>query len=157
MPARGRYAPTTPAPTAPPPSEAPVDPALAATLQNINDLRADLDAFNAVAKTEVTTAQKSSLLHHLSVAASGTKPASASVTNLAEHVIAATAGKKTPPAQQTQLARYLHAAFNGSHLTAAQLTMILSDSQKILTSAGASTEDAGSVVADLKAIAAETK
>ena len=154
LPARGRYAAP---PTAAAPSAAPVDPALAATLQNINDLRADLDALNAVTNGEPAAVQKVSLLNHLSAAASGTKPSSASVQKLADHVVAATTSRKTPAAQQTNLARYLHAACNGSHLTAAQLTMILGDAQKIMTTAGASADDAGSVVADLKAIAAESK
>ena len=154
MPARGRYAAP---PAAPAHTGAPMDPALAATLQNINDLRADLDALNTVTNAEPAAAQKVSLLNHLSAAASGTKPPAASVQKLADHVMAATTGRKTPAAQQTKLARYLHAAFNGSHLTAAQLTMILDDAQKIMTSAGASADDAGSVVADLKAVAAETK
>ena len=141
----------------PPASAAPMDPALAATLQNVADLRADVAAFNAATNAEPDTVQKISLLNNLSAAAQGTKPASGLVKKLADDLIAAASGKKIPAAQQTKLARDVHALFNSSHLTSAQQQMLGDDAQKILTSAGASADDAASVVADLKAIAAATK
>jgi hypothetical protein len=143
--------------TPPPASAAPMDPALAATLQNVADLRADVAAFNAATNAEPDTVQKISLLNNLSAAAQGTKPASGLVKKLADDLIAAASGKKIPAAQQTKLARDVHALFNSSHLTSAQQQMLGDDAQKILTSAGASADDAASVVADLKAIAAATK
>ena len=143
--------------TPPPASAAPMDQALAATLQNVADLRADVAAFNAATNAEPDTVQKISLLNNLSAAAQGTKPASGLVKKLADDLIAAASGKKIPAAQQTKLARDVHALFNSSHLTSAQQQMLGDDAQKILTSAGASADDAASVVADLKAIAAATK
>jgi hypothetical protein len=143
--------------TPPPASAPPMDPALAATLQNVANLRADVAAFNAATNAEPDAVQKISLLNNLSAAAQGTKPASDLVKKLADDLITAASGKKIPSAQQTKLARDVHALFNSSHLTSAQQQMLGDDAQKILISAGASPDDAAGVAADLKAIAAATK
>jgi hypothetical protein len=141
----------------PTPNAPPMDPALAAAWQNVANLRADVAAFNSATNAPPDSAQKISLLNHLAAAAQGTKPPLADIKKLAAHLLTATAGKQIPAAQQTMLAREVHAAFNGSHLTDAQLQPLLDDTQKILTNAGASPDDAANVIADLKAIAAETK
>jgi len=139
------------------PNAPPTDPALAAAWQNVANLRADVAAFNAATNAPPDSAQKISLLNHLAAAAQGTKPPLTDIKKLAAHLLTATVGKPIPAAQQTQLAREIHAAFNGSHLTDVQLQPMLDDVQKILTSAGTSPDDAANVIADLKAIVAETK
>ena len=139
------------------PNAPPMDPALAAAWQNVANLRADVATFNAATNAPPDSAQKISLLNHLAAAAQGTKPPLADIKKLAAHLLTATAGKPIPAMQQTQLAREVHAAFNGSHLTDAQLQPMLDDVQKILTNAGASPDDVANVIADLKAIVAETK
>ena len=140
-----------------PPQAAPVDPVLAATLQNIASLRADFAALNNATGAKADSTQKVSLLNNLSAAAQGSKPASASVQKLAGHLTSAVLGKKILPAQQTKFARDIHAIFNSSHLSAAQQQTILDDVKKILEGGGASSEDMASVMADLQQIASETK
>lgn len=134
----------------------PISPALAATMQNIAGLRADF-AVLAAGDAAAAGEQKVSLLNHLAAAAQGTKASTANVRKLADDFMKALAGHKkiTPDAQK--LASAVHALFNGVHLTEAQQTATLNAVEKMLTEAGASTEDAAIVVADLKAVAAETK
>jgi hypothetical protein len=134
-----------------------MDPALAATLQNIADLRGNLVILITSTNAELTAPQKMSLLNNLSAAAQGTKPAAADVKKLAEHLITAATGKKIPAAAQTTLARNIHAIFNSSHLSATQQQMMFDSVQKILTDAGTSLDGALNVVADLKSIAAAAK
>lgn len=146
-------------PAAPPaPSAPPMDPALAATLQNIADLRADLDALAQAADAPAAADQRAALLTHLSAAAAHDKKApAASVKTLASHLIIAVSGKKNLAAQNTTLARDLHALFNGGHLSATQTQSLLDGVKKILTGAGIPPDGADNVVADLKQIAAETQ
>lgn len=133
-----------------------VDPALAATMQNINGLSADFATLGTVAKPDAT--QKVSLLNNLTQAAAGKKASTDSVKHLAEDLTTAVSGKtKITSAQQKQLASIVHAAFNGAHLTDAQSEKAFAAASKILTDAGASLDDATNVVTDLKKIAAETK
>ena len=144
------------APAAPAVSAAPVNPLLAATLQNIADLRADLAAFNADPSAGSDAAQKMSLLNHLSAAAQGTKPATTNVKKFADDLISALRGKKLTAVQAQKLSRAVHAVFNGAHLTATQQKTMADDAGKILTAAGAAPGNVSSVTADLKAMAAET-
>jgi hypothetical protein len=139
------------------PAPAPMDPALQATLQNIGDLQVNFATFiNADGQPD--PAQKTSLLNNLSHAAQGTKSSTASVKKLAADLAPALAQrKKLTAVQQKKLAVDVHALFNSSHLSAAQQKMMFDDVQKILTEAGASPDDTGNVVADLKKIAEETK
>jgi hypothetical protein len=154
--ARQGIAPAQPNQPAPPPA-APIDPVLAATLQNIASLRADFAALNVATGAKVDATQKVSLLNNLSAAAQGSKPASASVQKLAGHLTTATLGRKTLPAQQAKLARDIHAIFNSSHLAAAQQQAVFDDVKKVLEGGGAATEDAANVIADLQQIAGETR
>jgi hypothetical protein len=141
------------APTAPP-----MDPALAATLNNIADLKADLDALNQAADAAAGAELRVSLLNHLSSAAgTGKKAATASIKKLADHLIAAASGRKNLAAQNPKLARSLHALFNGAHLSATQPETLLTGVKKALTEAGVPAEDADNLVADLKQIVAETQ
>lgn len=155
-----RAAGTSDAPAANQPSSSapqqPTDPALAATLKNIADLRADFAAIGAAADVSAAADQKISLLNHLSAAAQGTKASSASVRKLADDLIAALAGKRKI-AGDPKLAREIHALFNGAHVSAEQLETLLTDVKKILADAGVTTEAADQVADDLKAVAAETK
>src|SRR5438128_11369499 len=76
---QGQPAPAKPAPSSPSPaspSPAPVDPVLAATLQNIADLRHDFDALGAGFGPK-------SLTNDLATAAAGTKASSESIAKLA--------------------------------------------------------------------------
>ena len=146
-------------PTPPPSTQKnqPVDPALQATLLNIENLRSDLLSIGNVPATNVLDTQKSSLTNHLAQAAQGAKPQPASVSKLAEDLTAAVAGNAKLHASHPKLAQYVHAAFNGQHLTATQQQMILDSVQKILKDGGATDEETANVVGDLKTIASETK
>ena len=139
------------------PAAPPMDPALAATLQNLTDLRADLDALNQAADVQAGADQRSSLMTHLSAAAQKTKAASTSIKKLAGHLITAASGRKALKPQNARLAQDIHALFNGSHIAAAQQQTLLDGVQKILTEAGTPTADVDNVVSDLKQIAGETQ
>ena len=140
------------------PGAAPVNPALQATLSNINSLQADFKTIGATAGSAADPSQKVSLLNDLSSAAQGNKASSDSIKKLADDLLAAVAGKtQISVAQQTRLARDIHAIFNSSHLTDAQQQLMFDDAQKILTDAGVSLDNAVDVVVDLKTISAETK
>jgi hypothetical protein len=142
-----------------PATAAPVDPALQATLNNINSLQSDFSAAANATANKPDPAQKVALMNNLSHAAQGEKKASAdSVKKLADDLLTAMAGKKKLAAvQQTKLAREVHALFNSAHLSPAQQQLLLTDVQKILTDGGASLDEAVNVVTDLKAVVAETK
>jgi len=138
-------------------SAAPMDPALQATLKNVAGLQTDF-AHLVVAGDKVGAEQKNALLNDLSQAAQGTKASTDSVKKVADDLLTAVAGKtRLTAVEQTKLARDVHALFNSSHLSAAQQQMLLKDTQKILTDAGASLDAAVDVVTDLKAVVAQTK
>jgi hypothetical protein len=122
-----------PTPVAPPQNNpnTPPDPALQATLQNIESLHTDFAA--------IGNAQP------------------ASISKLADDLTAAIAGKEKLRAPQPKLAQFVHAIFNSSHLTTAQQQMIFNGVQKILTDGGASPDETANVVNDIKTIASETK
>jgi hypothetical protein len=148
-----------PQPAAPPqnnPNPAP-DPALQATLLNIESLRTDFAAIGNADAASSLTVHKQSLTNDLAIAAQGAKPLPASISRLADDLITAIAGKEKLRAPQPKLAQYVHAIFNSAHLTAAQQQMIFSGVQKILTDGGASPDEATNVVNDIKTIASETK
>ena len=117
-------------PSAPQNSAPAVDPALAATLQNIENLRADIAAFNRATDAKPDPDQRAALLTDLSAAAQGAKASRDSVKALADHLIITTLGKKAMAPQQLKLARSLHALFNRSHLTATQAETVLADVKK---------------------------
>ncbi len=135
----------------------PPDPALQATLQNIESLRNDFIAIGSAVPAAPLTAQKQSLTNDLAIAAQGAKPQPASISKLAEDLTTAIAGKERLRAPQPKLAQYVHAIFNSSHLTTAQQQMIFDGVQKILTDGGASPDETANVVSDIKTIASETK
>lgn len=135
----------------------PTDPALAATRQNIADLRTDLDALARSANAQAGAEQRIALLNHLSAAAQGKKAEPASVRKIAGRLIRAASGNKDLSAHNTQFASDLHALFNSAHLSAAQTAALLGEVKKILTDAGVLADDADYVVNDLKQIAAETQ
>ena len=140
------------------PQAPPTDPALLATLQNIADLRADLDAINQAADAQAGADQRASLMTHLSAAAAHDKKAvTASLKKLAGHLITATSGNKKLTAQNAKLARSFHAVFNAAHLSTTQIQTLLDDVEKILTGGGVADGDAKTIVADLKQIATETQ
>jgi hypothetical protein len=140
------------------PAAPPMDPALAATLQNIADLRADLDALSQAADAQAGADQRSSLMTHLSAAAAHDKKASpASIKKLSGHLITNLSGKKNLTAQNARLAQNLHALFNGAHLSATQQQTALDAVKTILTDAGIPADDADNLVGDLKQIATETQ
>jgi hypothetical protein len=148
-----------PPPAAPPqnnPNPQP-DPALQATLQNIDSLRKDFTAVGGAADAASLATRKQSLTNDLAAAAQGAKPQPASVSKLADDLATAFAGKEKLRAPQTKLAQYVHAVFNSSHLTTAQQQMIFDGVQKTLTDGGASPDETANVVSDIKTIASETK
>lgn len=148
------------APSAPAsPAPAPMDPALKATLGNINSLKTDIGNFNSANPGQVDSSGRIALLNDLSAAGQGpNKPTADTVKKLADDLIKAVSGnKKLTAAQQTQLGRNIHALCNSSHLTDAQQTMLLDGVQKVLTDAGISLDNAVDVVTDLKQIASQSK
>jgi hypothetical protein len=147
-------------PPAPPPQNnpnPPANPALQATLQNIESLRNDFAAIGKADTIASLTVQKQSLTNDLAIAAQGAKPQPASISKLADDLTTAIAGKEKLRAPQPKLAQFVHAIFNSAHLTTAQQQMIFSGVQKILTDGGASPDETASVVGDIKTIASETK
>jgi hypothetical protein len=144
---------TQPAPAPPqytPPPAQP-DPALQATLRNINNLRVDFEDLDS---NQTNTLP---LIKDLTEAAQSTKPSPASVTKLTQDLAPVVAGNKQMHAQQQKLAQYVHAMFNGSHLSPAQQQMVLDAIKKILTSGGVPADDVAKVISDLKTIGTETK
>ncbi len=135
----------------------PPDPALQATLHNIESLRNDFTAIGSAAPAAPLTTQKQSLTNDLAIAAQGAKPQAASISKLADDLATAIAGKEKLRAPQPKLAQFIHAIFNSLHLTTAQQQMIFDGVQKILTDGGASPDEAANVVSDIKTIASETK
>ena len=142
-----------------PAAPAPMDPALKATLSNINSLKADIGAYNSVDAGQADSSQRVAMLNDLSAAGQGPNKATPdAIKKLATDLITAVSGnKKLTAAQQTQLGRDIHALFNSSHLTDAQQKTLLDGAQKILTDAGISLDNAVDVVTDLKEIASQTK
>ena len=142
-----------------PAAPAPMDPALKATLSNINSLKADIGAYNGVDAGQADSGQRITLLNDLSAAGQGPNKATPdAIKKLASDLITAVSGnKKLTAVQQTQLGRDIHALFNSSHLTDAQQKTLLDGAQKILTDAGISLDNAVDVVTDLKEIASQTK
>jgi hypothetical protein len=134
-----------------------VDPALAATMQNVSSLQTDIAALNSAPDAGSAADQKIALLNDLSTAGTGTKPAADSVKALVKDLLPALAGKKLAADKQTALARDLHAIFNSSRLTAAQLPAVFDNVQKIFTDAGVAGDATINVITDLKKIADETK
>lgn len=145
-----------PAPT-PTPAAPAANPALAATLQNISNLGADIAAFGSSTNAAAIPARKESLLKDLAAAAAGQKPAQASVQKLADDLVNATGGKQKLITQQTRLGRDIHAIFNSSHLTTGQQFSMVDDIQKTLIENGADSDATSKVLDDLRAIEAETK
>jgi hypothetical protein len=138
-----------PAPVPPPPS-----PALQATLQNITGLRAD---FDSLVSSTTNSANSPSLINDLTAAAQGKKPSPDAISKLAKDLTAILAGNDKLRAQPQKLAPWVHAVFNGSHLTPAQQQMIHDGVQKIFADAAVPTDEAASVINDLKTIATETQ
>jgi len=139
--------------TAPPaqPAPQPMDPVLAATLQNIASLKTDL------ASLSTNAPPAAALTNDLMAAATGTKPSADTIGKLAGDLQTAVAGNPGLKVYYPKLAQYLHAAANGAHLTPAQFQTISDDLQQILENGGASYEAATYVANDLKALDRETK
>ena len=147
-----------PPPAAPPQNNPPpTDPALQATLRNIESLRTDFAAIGNADAASSLTVHKQLLTNDLAIAAQGAKPLPASISKLADDLTTAIAGKEKLRAPQPKLAQFIHAIFNSAHLTAAQQQMIFNGVQKILTDGGASPDETANVVNDIKTIASETK
>lgn len=139
------------------PQAPPTDPALAATLKNVADLRADIAALVKADDATAAADQRMPLLNHLSAAAQGTKASAASVKKLAGDLIAAVSAKAKLTGKEVKLARGIHALFNGAHLSATQQQTLLGGIKKTLTEAGVADDDADKVTEDLTTVAAETK
>jgi hypothetical protein len=137
-----------PAPAQNPP---PMDPALAATLQNIANLRSDFDGL----KTNV--APDRSFTNDLASAAKETKASAASISKLADDLQAAIAGNDKLRPKHQKLAQDIHAIFNGAHLSSEQVQMVYDDVQKILQDGGTPDDFTANLLDDIKEIAKETK
>jgi hypothetical protein len=140
-----------------PQNNAAADPALQATLQNIQSLRVDFASITAVTNGSLTDLQRQSLTNDLATAAQGTRAAPADVDKLADDLTSAMSGNRKLRPQEQKLAQYVHAVFNTAHLTPAQEQMIYTDTQRTLVNSGVLPEDATNLVSDIKAVADETR
>ena len=147
----GQPVPSRAAQPAAQPAPAPPNPALMAMQVNISNLAADL------ATLQADPSKKQPLINDLNAAALGASPSKASLGRLAGDFTTALTGKSLSAEQRTKLAQYLRAVSNSSHLSPAQQRTVLDDAQKILQAGGVSADDSAKVIADFKAIAAETK
>jgi hypothetical protein len=129
----------------------PMDPALAATLQNIANLRSDFDGL----KTNV--APERSFTNDLASAAKETKASETSVSKLADDLQTAIAGNEKLRPKHQKLAQDIHAIFNGAHLSADQELTVFDDVQKILQDGGTPSDETAALLDDIKKIARETK
>jgi len=135
---------------APQPAQ-PMDPALAATLQNIAHLRADLVNLS----TNATPGE--ALTNDLMTASTGTKPSADTVAKVISDLQAVVKDKPSLRGHYQTIAQYLHASANGAHLTPAQFQMISDNLEKILEDAGAPYSATEDLLDDLKHLARETK
>jgi len=138
--------------SAPPPQAAqPMDPALAATLQNIAHLRADLIDLS----TNATVSE--ALTNDLISAATGTKPSADTVAKVIGDLQAVLKDKPALRGHFQQFAQYLHASANGAHLNPAQFAMISDNLEKILEDGGAPYAATEDLLDDLKHLERETQ
>ena len=128
----------------------PMDPVLAATLQNIANLRADLAKLG-------TNPPPAALTNDLMAAATGTKAQPDTIAKLIGDLQTAIANKPALRPHFQKLAQSLHAAANGAHLTPVQCQAISDDVEKTLGNGGSSYEATTQVIQDLKALVKETK
>jgi len=138
----------------PPPAAAQPDPVLAATLQNITNLQADL------AMLQTDPGRKQPLINDLNAAAAGQRPSNESVSRLVDDLAPVLSGKTLPPDQLRKIAQALHAFCNSSHLSEAQQRTLLTDTAKNLQAPGSTPADdprLAKLEADLRAIIAATK
>ena len=142
---------SNPAPAPAPAQPPPTDPALQATLQNIDSLQSDF----ANVSSNPTNTQP--LVGDLTAAAQGSKPSAQSTSQLANDLANALSGNDKLRAHYQPLARYVHAVFNGSHLAATQQQMILDGTQKIMDDSAVSTDASAKIIGDMKTIATETQ
>jgi len=129
----------------------PMDPVLAATLQNVASLAADLG------KLDPNTPPAAAITNDLISAANGNKASAATIAKLVGDLQAAVGGKAAMRPSLKKLAQYLHALSNGAHLTPAQFQMISDNVEQILENGGASYESTTGVLNDIKLLARETK
>jgi len=152
---QGSTQPTQPPPSAQPPSSQnpaqPMDPTLAATLQNISSLRADFDAMRGNFTPKSLTNDLMSATVNLK------KPSADVVANLAGDLQTAIAGNEKMQTQCQKLAQDVHAIFNSYQLSPTQQQSVENDVQKILQDGGVASDKISAVVDDLKAVANETK
>ena len=149
--------PTPPPPLPGSPAATAVNPALAATLQNISNLGTDIAALLDADAANPDAALKMPLLNDLVQAAQGAKPSKESLQKFADAFTTAVAGKKSLHDQQARLGQWLHALCNCSHLTDTQQATLTTGLQKILAHAGVAKSDADNVIEAIKAVAAQTK
>ena len=132
-------------------AQAPMDPVLAATLQNIASLEADLR------KLDPNSPPAAAITNDLVSAANGNKPSAATIAKLVGDLQAAVGGKASMRPSLKKLAQFLHALSNGAHLTPAQFQMISDGVEQILDNGGASYESTAGLLNDIKLLARETK
>jgi Mg2+ and Co2+ transporter CorA len=129
----------------------PMDPALAATLQNIARLRADLNYLSTNASPN------EAFTNDLVAAANGTKPSDETVAKVIGDLQAVLKDKPALRAHFQKLAQSLHASANGAHLTPEQFATISDGLEKILEDAGAPYAATEDFLDDLKHLDRETK
>jgi glycine/D-amino acid oxidase-like deaminating enzyme len=132
-------------------SAQPMDPALAATLQNISRLRADLNYLST------NSSPGEALTNDLMAASTGTKPSAETVAKVIGDLEAALKDKPALRSHFQKIAQYLHAAANGAHLTPAQFAMISDNLEQILENGGAPYTATEDLLDGLKHLARETK
>lgn len=133
------------------PATQPMNPVLAATIQNIASLQADLG------KLDTNTPPAEAFTNDLTAAATGTKASPDTIAKLIGDLQTAVAGKSGIRPSYKKLAQYLHALSNGAHLTPAQFQTVSDAVEQILDDGGASYESTSAVLDDIKHLDRETQ
>jgi len=139
------------------PQQPAVDPAVAAAMQNIASLQANVTAIRTAADTNAAAEQRTSLLNNLSAAAQGKKASSASLKKLTGDLVEGLAGKRKVAGADQKLAQALRAFSNASRLTEKQQDSLLQGVKKSLAEAGVASENVDKILEDLKTLASETR
>ena len=119
------------APAASPQTPA-MDPAVAATLKSVNELRATFSAIAAAPDATQAADQRIALLNQFASAAKGKKPSTASIRKLAGDLVNFLPAKKLTAADSQKLARSVYALFNSANQTDSQQEALLAEVKKYL-------------------------
>ena len=106
----------------------------------------------------ITADQKSALARNMGNVAQGTKPSQETLSKLSDHLTTALSeSTKLTTARRTHVAQEIGVLLNSANTPADQKDAMIKDVQSILEGAGATSEHASAVAADLTAVTNEVK